>query len=142
MGLFSSKKKEVVKNELPPLKFPDLPQQSGFPKFPESKGEIHPSEANAIKQAVAPVPRPQQAAMEFPSNGMQEEKPLFVKVEKYKEVMATLDELKERLQNAGEILTELNKIKNKEETEMQSWQADLTALKEKLVSIDKLLFES
>lgn len=146
MGLFSSKKKDKVeKNDLPPLKFPDLPQkgQQGFPEFP--KGNNNSPEEQEIQRAVKPAPNPTmpnlQPAME-PMGQPTEEKPLFVKVETYREVMATLNELKERLKSAGDILTELNKIKNKEEKELQGWHTDLENLKEKLINIDKLLFES
>lgn len=140
MGLFGSKNKEKVeKNELPPLKFPDLPQKSqqqGFPEFPKNV----PSEQKEIQSAVKPAP---QQRIEINNVGQpNEEKPLFVKVEKYREVMATLNELKERLKNAGDILTELNKIKNEEEKELEGWHSDLENLKEKLVNIDQLLFES
>jgi len=70
-----------------------------------------------------------------------EEKPLFVKVEKYREVMVTLNELKNKLKDAGDLLVELNKIKEQEERELSAWQDDLNAVKEKLLSIDRTLFE-
>ena len=143
MGLFSSKKKEQpAKLELPPLKFPDLPQEESSAKKPSL---ITPEEANAIKEAVSTVPRApsrEEIYREAPSIMGQPEKPLFVKVEKYKEVMNTIEELKEKLRDTGAILNELNRIKDEEEHEINSWQKDLEEIKEKLMTIDQSLFES
>lgn len=130
MGLFSKKKEAEVKTELPPLKFPELPPEN----------EPSASETEAIKQAVAPVsmPAPREEA---PRLEDKEEKPLFVKVEKYREVMVTLNELKNKLKDAGDLLVELNRIKEQEERELTAWQDDLNAIKEKLINIDRTLFE-
>lgn len=133
MGLFSKKKKEAeVKTELPPLKFPELPPEENEPTATETE---------AIKQAVAPVsmpPMPESAPRYMEDK---EEKPLFVKVEKYREVMVTLNELKNKLKDAGDLLVELNRIKEQEERELTAWQDDLNAIKEKLINIDRTLFE-
>ncbi|MBU2638479.1 MAG: hypothetical protein KJ955_05885 [Nanoarchaeota archaeon] len=134
MGLFSKKKKEVeVKTELPPLKFPELPPEENEPTAIETE---------AIKQAVAPMSMPPPVTEAAPNYADdKEEKPLFVKVEKYREVMVTLNELKNKLKDAGDLLVELNKIKEQEERELSAWQDDLNAIKEKLVNIDRTLFE-
>ena len=131
MGLFSKKKEAEVKKELPPLKFPELP-----PEKPEKK-EISPTEERIIKEAVAPA----KAAPEMPMAPTEEEKPLFVKIDRYKEVMSTLNELRTKLKNATDILTELDKIKEDEERELASWHNDLESIKEKLMAIDRALFE-
>ena len=66
---------------------------------------------------------------------------MFVKIEKYKEVVSTLDEIKNKLKDANDILVELNKIKEQEDHEISSWHSDLEAIKSKLLAIDKALFE-
>ena len=133
MGLFSKKKEVEVKTELPPLKFPELPPEEHEPTTTETE---------ALKQAVSPVSLPPvsmpREAFRFEQS---EEKPLFVKVEKYREVMVTLNELKNKLKDAGDLLVELNKIKEQEERELSAWQDDLNAIKEKLINIDRTLFE-
>lgn len=141
MGLFSPKKKEPKKEELPPLNFPELPKK-GFPSFEEiKKAAIPRQETREIRQAI--IPPPQEMVVEEHHAGFQPgEKPLFVKIEKYKEVMATVNELKKRLSEASSILTELNKIKENEERELAAWHDDLELIKERLMSIDKTLFES
>ncbi len=141
MGLFSKKKEPEVKPELPPLKFPELPseqkEQVAQPAQPQAE-EISPKEEQIIKEAIAPA---KPAVEEKPIPKMEEEKPLFVKIEKYKEVMTTLSELKSKLKNASDILNELDKIKEDEEKELASWHSDLEAIKERLMKIDQTLFE-
>ncbi|MDI6736892.1 MAG: hypothetical protein QME12_00045 [Nanoarchaeota archaeon] len=133
MGLFSKKKEPEVKTELPPLKFPELPPEEHEPTSAETE---------ALKQAVSPVSMPPVSMPREASRSEQsEEKPLFVKVEKYREVMVTLNELKNKLKDAGDLLVELNKIKEQEERELSAWQDDLNAIKEKLINIDRTLFE-
>lgn len=132
MGLFSKKKESEVKIELPPLKFPELPPEEHEPTVTETE---------ALKQAVAPVSVPPPMPVAMPRMEQGEEKPLFVKVEKYREVMVTLNELKNKLKDAGDLLVELNKIKEQEERELSAWQDDLNAIKDKLISIDRTLFE-
>ena len=135
MGIFSSKKKEqMTQSELPPLRFPDLPsEETSMYEQPQ----IAPSEAQAIKQAM------QQRQMPSENNyaPMHEDKPLFVRIEKYKEVMETLNGLKNKLGEAGEILKELSRIKAEEEQELTNWQQDLENAKEKLLSIERSLNE-
>ncbi|RME54552.1 hypothetical protein D6777_03385 [Candidatus Woesearchaeota archaeon] len=138
MGLFGSNKKEQpAKAELPPLKFPDLPQDQ---TSEQKQAKITQEEANTIKQAVS-MPPVQNVQEDANSEEIMEEKPLFVKVENYREVMSTLEELKEKLKETSTLLNELNRIKDEEEHEIDSWQNELESIKEKLMLIDKTLFE-
>lgn len=134
MGLFSSNKKKErnEKSDLPPLKFPDLPSDQEDKQFA--------SETKEIKQAVAP-PQPTKQPS-FQEANFEEEKPLFIRVEKYKKVLETLDELKTKLKDANEVLKELNQIKEDEEKELAIWSKDLELIKEKLMNIDQNLFET
>jgi len=145
MGLFGKKKEPEAKTELPPLKFPELPperKETQQSEQPETQ-DINATEERIIKEAVAPEQpaEPESEPMPEPRYVAEEEKPLFVKIEKYREVMATLNELKGKLKNATDILAELDKIKEDEEKELSSWHEDLESIKEKLMSIDKALFE-
>src|SRR3989338_861740 len=109
MGIFSSKKKDKLlsRPELPPLKFPYLPAEA-LPSYPPMQG-MSPDEASTIKGAVesprlAPLQQ-QFLPQEPPSVALHEEieRPLFVRIEKYRDVMETLNELKEKLKDAGDV---------------------------------------
>lgn len=134
MALFGSKKKEqLTQPELPPLKFPELPSEEPLYGQPQ----ISNSEAQAIKQAISPLPSEK---VFMPEMG-HEEKPLFVRVERYKNVVDTLEDLKQKLAEAGDVLRELSRIKADEEQELTNWQQDLEGVKEKLLLIEKNLTE-
>ena len=132
MGLFGSKKKEEAKG-LPPLKFPELPKT--VPKFEEQK-PVNMGEAQVIKSAVSTQPRPT-----LPDTTGGPEKPLFVRIEKYRDVVETLKKLKGRLSDADSILDKLNHLKEEEERELASWHGDLEKIRNQLLDIDKKLFE-
>jgi hypothetical protein len=147
MGLFGSNKKEE-KQDLPPLEFPELPKT--VPTYqPETKPH------GAISQPIPPRPV---AAREIPINpvsappmhhapslglpnvgGM--EQPLFIKIEKYRDVVDTLGKLKSKLSEAGNILNKLNRLKDEEDRELAAWHNDLERIRGQLMEIDKKLFE-
>jgi len=144
MGLFSHKKKEQKPENLPPLKFPELPSIS-------SKDSDRPMmrEASAIKQAVSPsasMPmvqpmQPVHREMQHEPSGKPSEHPLFVKVDTYREVVDTLSVIKSKLADASHTLNELIHLKEEEDKELNAWHSDLEAIKEKLMTVDQKLFE-
>ena len=133
MGLFGFKKKEE-NSELPPLQFPELPKS--VPSF-EPQGSFG-GDAQQIKSAVS---------LQLPSMGsspdmmMSNEKPLFVKVEKYRDVVETLKKLKARLNDADTILSKLGQLREEEDRELSAWQGDLEKIRSQLLDIDRKLFE-
>ncbi len=70
-----------------------------------------------------------------------EEKPLFVRIDAYKEVMHSLHALKAKLEDAEQLFRALEEIKAQEQDKLDEWKKDLQNIKEKLISIDKDLFE-
>lgn len=152
MKLFSKKKEE--KPELPPLKFPEFPKE---PKVPRFEPGISPAEAISIKQAVSPkleipirkpmVRRPSAPSMERPAYEPHEEEvqkrgqTLFVKIERYKEAAAKMEHIKDKIIEAEKILRKLDEMKRKEDEELIKWHQDLDTIKEKILSVDRSLFE-
>ncbi|MBT4174502.1 hypothetical protein HOE07_02380 [archaeon] len=134
MGLFGSKKKE---GNLPPLEFPELPKS--IPTFEGQKQEM-PAEAAEIKQAVSQQPV-MDAAPQMPTTSAGPEQPLFVKIDKYRDVMNNLGKLKKRLSEAEGVLAKMNKLKEEEDRELEAWHGDLEKIRTQLLSIDRNLFE-
>lgn len=111
MGLFSKKKEE-----LPPLKLDEeeLPSYKGIEE--EIKGGVFDDVS---------VP----------------EQPLFVRIEKYKEVLETLKRLREKISDAEEGIAKIENLRHEEEKELEAWSNDLNAIRQQLLAIDKKLFE-
>lgn len=150
MGLFSKKKK------LP--EFPKLPEK---PSFPEYKQHLPPMPKQPAKQLprlpplqpeeefnmpirrpIMPRPRPippQEIApiVERPSGPQ----PLFVKIDRYKAAINALSDIKQKLSEAEATLTKLNAIKLREGEEISRWEQEIVIIKEKLMAIDRELFE-
>ena len=68
-------------------------------------------------------------------------KPIFVKLEKYKSAISTINELKKKIKEAEDLLSEIEQIKSQEDREISNWQKQVSDIKAKLLEIDRNLFE-
>ena len=155
MGLFSKKKVEE-RQELPPL------------KFPEFSNENMPSDQGVIKRTIVPppnlmipirkpvqsksddmmmqeerMPRPVERERPRPSEftPARRDRTLFVKVDKYKDVMAKMEMIRDKISESEKVLQRLQHIRSQEEHELKIWQDDLNRVKETLIAVDRALFE-
>ena len=91
------------------------------------------------KEHVTPMSIP-----EFPreeSSSSFERKPLFIKIDKYENSMAILNSIKEKLDEANSIVSELRQIRRDEDEQLDEWSEHIRAIKEKLTNVDSMLFE-
>ncbi len=150
MGLFSSKKKEsdtsMDMGSLPPLpEFPSMPEEMPSTDLPAYEPTI-----SDIKREVS---RPEEQMSSIPTREkkvnptlvmhapVQEEKPLFIKVDHYKEAMRSIDALKERIALAERILQSIEELREQEAQKIDAWKTEIQTIKEKLMAIDQNLFE-
>ena len=70
-----------------------------------------------------------------------EDKPLFIRIDNYKKAIMTLDLLKQKLNDAEDVLKELDQVRVQEEQKLETWKKNIQSVKEKLLFIDKELFE-
>lgn len=157
MRLFS-KKKDEPKPELPPLKFPEFPKEKQA--IPPMEHRIPPSEATMIKKAVTPPPKwdipiRKPVAPKFEAPEPVEPKPryggprevqtkgqtLFVKIERYREAVERIEQIKEKITEAEKVLRGLDEMKRREDEELIVWHQDLEAIKGKILAVDRELFE-
>ncbi len=168
MGLFS-KKKEVKKEqfqassrennpEFPTVsddEFPEFPSyestisdiKSGveggsehaaeFPKFEIPVRERKPAERMMPAANMELTPREEIEPRNVPESG----RPLFVQIDRYKEVMHAVDAVKSKLDDLDKLLSEFEKIKEEEDRKIEEWKRDLQNIKNKLLSVDRELFE-
>lgn len=119
---------------------PFLPQRQ-FP--PQEQRQERPLEnyPNLQRELAAP-PRESPYQMPRPSELQRpEEKPVFVKIEQYKEAMQSIQQLKQKLKEIEGSLQRLESIRSQEQNELKACQDNLNKLKERLIAIDKRLFE-
>ncbi len=70
-----------------------------------------------------------------------EKKPLFIKIDKYEDAISVLNAIKEKLDEAGNIVSELRQIRKDEDTQLDEWSENIKAIKDKLMNVDDILFE-
>ncbi len=62
--------------------------------------------------------------------------PVFVKVERYREVEETLAQIKAKIAEARDVLSKLSQIKTEEEHELRTWHDDVNQIEEKITTIE------
>ena len=159
MSIFGNKKE----NKKPSLKLEDLPE---FPDVPSSDVPAYKPTLSDIKQEVEKpdsefqIPKrqpavrapqvmraPPQSAPVVPavpptiSQRVAGGQPLFVKIDKYKSALTAIDALKQKINEAEKCLKEVEDIRAKEDQKLNDWKSDVQKLKERLLEIDKNLFE-
>ena len=151
MGLFSKKKRpedSLKLPELPRLEFPSYEQQvkpvmQERPDLHELKNMVRESK----EQTEIPIRKtiPQQGLeRQIPVRhfDFKEEKPLFIKIDKYKQAVNDIEHIRNRLREAEHLLDEIDRLRIEEQRELENWRSEINRVKEKLLDIDKKLFES
>lgn len=68
-------------------------------------------------------------------------KPMFVKVEEYEDVLETLTAIKDKLDDAKGILAKITELKEQEDAEIESWNVGIEDIEKKLSYVDRMIFE-
>ncbi len=125
------KKPEEVPKEIPelkPIREETIPIKP-IPTIPSH--EIEP-EKEEIKKPIAVVKE-----QRFPPTG----KEMFVKADRYRELLKSVNIVKGKIKESENILERLNEIKNIKDKEFEKWRTLLEDMERKAVYIDKTLFE-
>ncbi len=86
--------------------------------------------------------REEEARIITPQQQAQDPKPIFVKLERYREVLSNLEVLKEKIKETEYLLDKIEELRAQEKVELENCHGTLNKLKEKLISIDKKLFDA
>ncbi len=144
-----------------PLELKPLPS---LPSFPETlkpltrespfdipvRKRMPPPRQQPMQQMPAARPRPMQQQFRMPMERQLQPKyqmpaggkPLFVQIDEYNKIIETVNNLKFSLQEAERILASLKQLKERENDELSKWDDHLSRVKDKLLMIDKRLFEN
>ncbi len=151
MGLFSSKrpKTEIPKPDMFNFSAPRVPNLERL-QFPEPNLEKHGNndiklrsslsrEMGSIKQSLS---QPSQNRENYNRETMPNpaRKSLFIKVERYKEALHHIEEIKSKINAAEAALANMERAKRQEEAELEKWRRDIEAIKRNLLNIDSALF--
>lgn len=67
--------------------------------------------------------------------------PVFVKLDDYKDITDIINLAREKVQEAKAVLNRINDLKEKEDSEIESWRQELADIDAKISDIDKRLLE-
>ncbi len=67
--------------------------------------------------------------------------PVFVKIEDYKDVLDILGMLKAKIEEAKKTLANVGELKDKEDSELAEWKAEIGDVEKKVDYIDHALFK-
>lgn len=142
MALFHFGKKKEPKHDLPPFK--PMDESLDAPRFPEFEKEEFPSYKPAVSEDTIPeIPiRKPSLLRDSSTDELDRRMPVFVKINKYKAVKTSLNDVKNLLKGAERAIEKLEEIKREEDEELSIWHQNLEEIKERLVIIDEKLFET
>ena len=69
------------------------------------------------------------------------ESPLFIKIDTYEHAIREIELIKDNIGKINEVLMNLDTIKKQEDREIEQWKERVSRIKEKILSVDKNLFE-
>lgn len=117
--------------------FPELPK----PEFPNYESQIN------VREKIPPLVKNSEEDNSYkrsiPTRRVDiiGDKPLFIKMDKYKEAINDLENAKKRIKEAEHIFNELERIRAEEDQEIENWKIEMEKIKMQLLEIDKKLFE-
>ena len=145
---FFKKKEKNLDSKVPefdpiPLETPNM--APSIPKFSDYGQEFGTIKKEVGKPAL--VKKPKEVIVEKKVVEMRKplpagDKPIFVKIENYKDAMESIQKIKGLCQDADGLLDEIHKIRSDESRELEKWSSDLEKIKEKLLNVDRRLFEA
>lgn len=120
-------------------KLPEMNFEDNFPKFPD---DTHENSSFPAMPVFDNPPDLHPADDIKPSFTRETDKPLFIKIEDYRDSIANIELLRSKIKETEEYLEKLNDIKLAEEEELKKCRKNIDMIKQKLISVDKKLFEA
>ena len=131
--------------DLPPL--PDLPDLELPPEqvqLPSQKWVEEPfpkmGQSQSRKSSIPPAFSEDQEPLPRKKIGLLPTQPLFVKGDDYRSLLSGISSIKARVNEAEQILGNLQQIEENKEKTMQKWRNELEDIQRSLVYVDKALF--
>jgi hypothetical protein len=105
-----------------------------FPRYTPSIGDFNMEEKRKF-----PVVMPKKMVM--PESNEKKSGPIFIKIDKYEEAIDNINSVKDKIREIESLIDNLRKLKKEEDNSLDEWKSSLNQIKEKLLIVDKNLFE-
>tara|TARA_Y100000310_G_scaffold343234_1_gene449915 strand:- start:1964 stop:2419 length:456 start_codon:yes stop_codon:yes gene_type:complete len=117
------------------------PELSKFPSYDQEFGTIKQEISKPIVPPKISIPKREKRFSKPEKTSFSGDKPIFVKIDNYKEAMSNINSIKTLCREADGLLNNIHKIRENEDKELEKWHHDLDKVKDKLLIVDKKLFE-
>lgn len=67
--------------------------------------------------------------------------PIYVKVDKYKELIATLKKIDTKLSSVNDMIEKINELKEDEDKQIKAWNDNLEDIKDRLGRINEAFYQ-
>lgn len=141
-GFSQSMIKSAVEDE--DKKLPELPEWNEEKSSPIAK-PIKSIELNEWSSKTMPKVQEKQAGSELkmrPQQIYNEKRPLFIKLDKFREAHDSLVKISEKITQMDELLRMIKDVKAREDEEITNWEKDIESVKARLSFINKEIFEN
>lgn len=120
-------------------KLPELPELPELPKLPELPEQIpeFPEMPKVKKMLTRDIKVARVGEAKEKKTGIA--RPLFIKIDHFKEILASVDAIEKNVQEISDVIRKLREIRQREEQEMARWGQEIQELKAKLELIEKVL---
>lgn len=144
--------KSAVEDEdksLPEL--PEWTQENERPQMPQMSRPVRTVELDEWTPKASPQTQQRRPAqtqvsedLRTPpvSNQMNDKRPIFVKLERFKEARDSLVKISEKLNQMDELLKMIKDLKTKEDEEISNWEKDIENIKSRISSVNREIFEN
>ena len=140
------------KEHMPKLKFKEDLDDSypTLPKMPELHEDLDLPIRRPEKFELRSMEEHEEPKMDFPrerspekvySSPVQDSGPIFVKLDDYKKAVKNISFIRDKLDDAEDLLADIMDIKKEEDQQLADWHREITEIKNKLLEVDKELFE-
>jgi predicted ribosome quality control (RQC) complex YloA/Tae2 family protein len=139
MALFKQNKRL---SDLPAPPVPDF--QISKPNFEEDFPKYTPtiSEFNNINEKRKPLTGLMPKKMISEETQDKKTEPIFIKIDRYEEALDYINSVRDKIKEIEDMIENLKKIKRDEDQALDEWKENLNQIKEKLMIVDRNLFES
>ncbi len=112
-------------------------------KKPYTQEIESPGRERWIKERSEPVQREEfdvSSMSQLPAVRVQEKAPVFIRIDKFQAAAKTINEIRRQIADIENALSDIRKLKAKEEQELTEWEHEILDIKTKIDSVDKVLF--
>ncbi len=118
---------------------PELTDNSDLPELPTTKRTVSQKNTTIIVNEGLPELPAEEPEERTIIKKDKKDKEIFIKIENFKQIVETIENLQKGLQDAEELIFKLEKMNNQEVSEIEDWKGKIDTLKEEIKTIGENL---